>query len=294
MKKFLLITGLLLGISTGFAKQNLCTVKIAKSSTGKRHVLLMGGNAYDLLQKYLSDAKSRGISIDPGNVVVHTFEGSALKSYELSNLERLFSGKPVMQMWRDRLSKVESIYNTKELSKAHNMGWDIVCVGEVTQQVEGQKPVEQKKEEAKKGECSTEAKNHINIGIGFINNKQVDNAIREFSEAVRLSPTCPLAYANLVSAYVVKRNYNLAIETYKKGIEKAGEDGFLHMTGAIAYTMHKDFDLALVSLEKSLEKGYKNVDVLVSKDLKDLRTNKKKEFCDLMNKYSIAIKECIR
>lgn len=148
--------------------------------------------------------------------------------------------------------------------------------------------------EPKKVACTLEAQNHINTGISFINNGQLDNAIKEFEAAINASPTCALAYANLVSAYVVKKDYNLAIETYKTGLEKAEEDGFLHMTGAIAYAARKDFDLALVSLGKALEKGYKDIDVLASNELKSLRVNKNKEFCELMNKYSIALKDCIK
>ncbi len=281
--RVLLIGALLIALSiSAYAQTNVCNTRISNKTEGKRNVLLMGGDAYSLLEKYFSEAKSKNINVSPRSVVVHVWDGSKMQSFEL-NWATVLTGEPPMQIWKKKLSGIEAKLNQQELSKAYNLGWDIVCIGSTSTS-----------EEPKRGECTPEAKNYINLGIGFVNNKQIDNAIKEFNQAIKVSPSCPLAYANLVSAYVAKKDYNLAIETYKKGIEKAGDDGFLHMTGAIAYSLRKDFDLALVSLEKSLEKGYKNVDVLVSKDLKDLRTAKKKEFCDLMSKYSVPIKECIR
>lgn len=276
---FVLLSG---SVGTLQAQSNLCSVKIGAKVEGKRNVLLMGGNAYSLLEKYFSEANSKGIKVNPRGVVVHVWDGSKMQSFELG-WATVFSGEPVMQMWKKRLSGIEAKHNLQELKKAHDLGWDIVCVG-----------MAQEKPQTRKGECSAEAKNHINIGIGFINNKQVDNAIKEFREAIRISPTCPLAYANLVSAYVVKKDYNLAINTYREGLEKAGEDGFLHMTGAIAHTAKKEYDLALIALDKALQKGYKNAEVLASRELRDLRTAKRKEFCDLMYKYSVPLKECIR
>lgn len=276
--------GLLLSgaLSFSLAQGNLCTVKITGKAEGKKNLLLMGGDAYSLLDKYIAEANKKGIKANPRGIVVHVWDGSKMQSFELG-WATMLSGEPAMQIWKKKLSGLEARFNQQELKKAHDLGWDIVCIGATQEQPQ-----------AKKGECSTEAKNYINTGIGFINNKQVDNAIKEFREAIRVSPSCPLAYANLVSAYVVKKDHNLALNTYKEGIEKAGEDGFLHMTGAIAHTARKEFDLALISLDKALQKGYKNAEVLASKELNDLRTAKKKEFCDLMYKYSIPLKECIK
>lgn len=142
--------------------------------------------------------------------------------------------------------------------------------------------------------CSLKANDHINAGIAFINSKQVLNAIKEFQMAVKESPSCPIAYGNLVSAHVLNNDLRLAEEAYKTGIEKAGDDGFLHATGAIAYSKRKEYDLALIALEKSLGLGYKNIDMLAGPDMRGLRVSKKQEFCNLMVKYSVAIKDCIK
>lgn len=295
MKKKILLSSLIVVLfssSVTKADVNLCTIKIGDRTGGSRDVLLMGGNAYNLLQKYISEAEKRGVKIDVGNLVIHFYDGAKLNTQKIHPLERLTL--PVMRIWEKKLSKVEARYKSDELKKAHGYGWDIVCIPQIEKPKEHAEKSKEKAPEPKKGECNTQANVHINLGISFINNKQLDNAIKEFAEAIKLSPTCPLAYANLVSAYVLKKDINLAIETYKLGLEKAGDDGFLHLTGAMAYTKRGDFDLALRSLEKSLDKGYRNVDALVSEHLKDLRTARKREFCDLMTKHAIPMKDCLR
>ncbi|MEN3034521.1 MAG: hypothetical protein ABDH18_05990 [Aquificaceae bacterium] len=142
--------------------------------------------------------------------------------------------------------------------------------------------------------CSLKANDHINAGIAYINSNQVLNAIKEFQVAVKESPSCPTAYGNLVSAHVLNNDLRLAEETYKMGVEKAGDDGFLHATGAIAYAKRREYDLALIALAKSLELGYKNIDMLAGPDIEGLRMEKREEFCNLMVKYSVAIKDCIK
>ncbi|MCS7278232.1 MAG: tetratricopeptide repeat protein, partial [Aquificaceae bacterium] len=211
MKKVISILVLLLpAISVG--QENLCQTKISTSTKGKRNVFLAGGEAYMLFENYLRQAESKNVRVNPAKVVVHFWNGSRTVSYEVGLMERMgdaLAGKNIMDVWKKRLASANAQYNEQELKKAHELGWDIVCIGETKQ--------------VKVGECSSEAKNHINAGLSFINTKQVDNAIREFEYAIKVSPTCPTAYANLVSAHVAKGNYSLAIEKFNEGVKKAGE-----------------------------------------------------------------------
>jgi tetratricopeptide (TPR) repeat protein len=279
----------MLGVGLSFAQQNLCTIKISTDKKGRRSVLLAGANAAQLLEKYKEEAEKKGIKLDLRSLEVYVWDGKKLNSYSLG-WGTIFSGESPMATWKKKLSNVEAKINNDELSKAHKLGWDIVCIGEGT-------PAEVKEtketKEVKKGECSDTAKNHINLGVGFINNKQIDNAIKEFEAAIKESPSCALAYANLVSAHVLKKNYNIAVDNYLKGVEKAGDDGFLHITGAIAYTYKKDYDLALQALDKALAKGFRDKSVLEGKDLRNLFLKRKAEFCKIMDKYSVVIKGCI-
>ncbi len=274
--------------SVVLAQENPCTVKV---SNGNK-VFLAGGNAYALFEKYLNEAKSKGIKVNLRNLEVVYWDGRVQKTIK-PQWGQIFSGEPISSWWKAQLSNVEAKYDQKNLMLAHQYGWDVVCINPTLPATsKDQKPQEQPK--AKKGECSTEAQNHINLGISFINNKQVDNAIKEFEEAVKLSPTCPLAYANLASAHLVKNNINKAKDMYLKGVEQAGDDGFLHVVGAVIYTKRKEYDYALSALEKALKAGYKDISVLESKDLKPLMYARKKDFCDLMISHSIPLKPCLR
>lgn len=268
------------------AQSNICTIKVAQEKKDKRVVFLAGGNGYELLERYLAEAKTSGVSVSPTSIEVKLWDGKVQKNYSISWGERL-GGEPAMNIWKKKLSKVNAIYSEQELIKAHQMGWDILCVGQVT------------KKEEKKGECSVEAKSYISSGVNFVNAKQIDNAIKEFEYAVKISPSCPIAYANLVSAHVAKKNYAIAIEKFREGTEKAGEDPFLYITGVVAYINSKQPDKALETLEKVLTMKQKDekkfgevISFIESKDFDPLIKERKKEFCDLMLKYSIPHTKC--
>ncbi|MCX7981257.1 MAG: hypothetical protein N3A68_09545, partial [Bacteroidia bacterium] len=111
--------------------------------------------------------------------------------------------------------------------------------------------------------------------------------------------TCPIAYANLVSAHVAKGNYSLAIEKFNEGVKKAGEDPFLYVTGAIAYTKNKQYDMALQTLEKAVSMKQKDerkfgevVPFLESNEFDPLIKARKREFCELMLKHYIPNRKC--
>lgn len=275
--------GLSLISQLSFASE--CKVKVNKSNQEKRSVLLAGGNAYQLLESYIQELKKNNIEAKAGDIKVYFYTGQELKEVELSWRDWL-TGKGVQEMWKSKLSKYEAKINSQELAKADKMGFDIYCISS--------EPATQKQSQqtAKKGVCSPDSNSHIQLGIQFINNKDYDNAQKEFEAATKIS-NCPLAYANLASVYLLKKNYNFAVDTYKKGLEVAGEDGFLYFTGAVIYTQKKDYDYALDALSKALKLGFSDKSLLTSAELKPLLKERKKEFCGLLDNYKIVIKECL-
>lgn len=252
-------------------------------------VFLAGGNAWQLFEAYINKEK-----IKLGDLKVKIWDGKDFKEYKINWTDYL-SGEGVKNIWKRKLSKVEAKYDPRAIELAKQYGWEIFVV----------KPIPAKKEEAKEREskepanrpegqaCSSEAKSHINLGLQFIQNKQIDNAIKEFSQAKKLSPSCALAYANLVSAYCLQKNYNLAIDTYREGLNKAGNDGFLHVTGAIAFTLKGDFDYALQALEKALQANYRDKKIFEAPDFKPLFKTRKNEVCTLLEKFGVITKECL-
>ncbi len=144
-----------------------------------------------------------------------------------------------------------------------------------------------------KEECGIKATSDINLGLQFIQNKQFDQATKEFKAAIQSSPTCGDAYANLVSTYILRKDYDLAIDTYKQGISKVKNDGHLYYTGAVTFVKKGQYDYALDALKKALKNGFKEQDAYTSQDLKPLLDNKKKDFCNLLSSYAVTIKQCL-
>lgn len=102
MRKVLLILALLLP-ATSIGQENLCQTKISTSTKDKKNVFLAGGEAYTLFENYIRQAK-----VDPGNVVVHFWDGNKTVSYEVGIWERFgygFSGMSVMDIWKKKARK---------------------------------------------------------------------------------------------------------------------------------------------------------------------------------------------
>uniref|UniRef100_A0A832LW53 Tetratricopeptide repeat protein n=1 Tax=Caldimicrobium thiodismutans TaxID=1653476 RepID=A0A832LW53_9BACT len=262
---------------------NFCEAK-------EKIVFLAGGNAWQLFEAYTNREK-----VKLGDLKVKIWDGKDFKEYKINWTDYL-SGEGVKNIWKRKLSKVEAKYDPRAIEMAKQYGWDIFVVEPIRPAKKEETKEKESKESATRPEgqaCNSEAKSHINLGLQFVQNRQIDNAIKEFNQAIKISPNCALAYANLVSAYCLKKNYNLAIDTYREGLNKAGNDGFLHVTGAIAFTLKGDFDYALQALEKALQANYRDKKTFEAPDFKPLFKTRKNEVCTLLGKFGVIIKECL-
>ncbi|BAU23099.1 hypothetical protein THC_0707 [Caldimicrobium thiodismutans] len=276
LKHFLIaLISILILFSYSFAKEDI--------------IFLYGGNAWNLFESYIKKAEKEGKKLKLGDLKVKVWNGKEFAEYSIKWQDYL-KGDPVLKLWENKLKNVEAKYDPKAVETAKKYGWVVYGIGSV--QADSSASENISKPQAK-GSCSPDAESFINLGIQSVNNKKYDNALKEFKKALEISPTCPEAYGNLVSLYVIKKNYNLAIDTYKEGINKAGDNGFLHITGAIAYTKRRDFDYALIALEKALTSGFKDKSVLDGKDLEPLFSAKKKEFCGILERAGIVLKKCL-
>lgn len=274
---------------------NSCQIKV---SSGKK-VYLAGGEAIGLFEKYLEEASKKGLKINLRSLEVVYWDGKTEHTIK-PGWGTIFSGETPKAWWRKELKNKEAKLDPNRVSKALQYGWDVVCIASTasasapgTQEMQSsQEKTSQEKPTPGKGVCTEEAKQHINLGLSFIKTKDPNNAIKEFQYAVQVSPGCPLAYANLASAYVVKGNYNIAVDTYKEGLNRAGEDAFLHVTGALAHTKKGEYDYALSALDKALKLGYKEKKVLED-EFNPLFKKRKKDFCELLDKYGIILKKCL-
>ncbi len=278
---------LALFINLSFGVEDLCKVSINPSKSDERTVLLMGGNAWDLFKAYINELKKRSVEFGYRDIVVKVWDGKKLVDVDMSVWD-LLTGEAPEKIWQNKLKDIQAKYNDKVLYDAHNLGWDVYCLPE-----QGKATAKDFSKSAK-GECSLEAKMHINLGVQLVQNRKYENALKEFKAAVEKSPSCALAYVNLANLYLLKGDYNIALDTYKEGVKKAGDDPYLHFTGALIYTKRKEYDYAIRALEKALQSGFKDVELLKkNKDIRPLKRKKRKEFCELMLKYNIPLKECL-
>jgi Flp pilus assembly protein TadD len=82
---------------------------------------------------------------------------------------------------------------------------------------------------------------------------QLDQAIHQFSEAVRLGPDLLEAYLDLGEAQLERRQNALAIQTYEKAIQIAPEDPRPFYQAGLAFKASRDYPGAETMLRRAAE-----------------------------------------
>jgi len=265
----------------------LASVALFSCGGPKKTVLLEGGNAYDLLQQYISKTHAK-----PGDLQVEIWDGKNLKAYSLSWGSAL-TGADYMSQWKERLDKVNALYKPGLDKEAKANNWDVYISPTLTlQETQNKKPEETQNK--KPGTCNDKASSDINLGLQLVASGDLKNASKQFEQAIKDDNSCALAYLNLASAYINRKDYDKAIDVAKEGLKNAGENKDLEYVLACAYSRDKKLDYSLDALEQALKDGFNDPDKLAhDPDLQNLRLGKKKDFCELLNKYKITIKYCL-
>jgi len=278
----------------------LASVALFSCGGPKKTVLLEGGNAYDLLQQYISKTHAK-----PESLQVEIWDGKNLKAYSLS-WGSAISGASYMALWKERLDKVNALYKPGLDKEAKANHWDVYISPTLTlqktssQKTQNKKPEEtqnKKPEETqnkKPGTCNVQASSDINLGLQLVTSGDLKNASKQFKQAIKDDNSCALAYTDLASAYINRKDYDRAIAVAKEGLKNAGENKDLEYVLACAYSRDKKLDYSLDALKKALKDGFNDPNKLAhDPDLQNLRLGKKKDFCELLNKYKITIKYCL-
>jgi tetratricopeptide (TPR) repeat protein len=262
----------------------LASVALFSCGGPKKTVLLEGGNAYDLLQQYISKTHAK-----PGDLQVEIWDGKNLKAYSLS-WQSTITGADYMSLWKERLGKVNALYKPGLDKEAKANRWDVYISPTLTLQ----KTSSQKTQNKKPGTCNVQASSDINLGLQLVASGDLKNASKQFKQAIKDDNSCALGYIDLASAYINRKDYDKAIDVAKEGLKNAGENKDLEYVLACAYSRDKKLDYSLDALKKALKDGFNDPDKLAhDPDLQNLRLGKKKDFCELLNKYKITIKYCL-
>jgi hypothetical protein len=106
----------------------LASVTLFSCGGPKKTVLLEGGNAYDLLQQYISKTHAK-----PESLQVEIWDGKNLKAYSLS-WGSAISRASYMALWKERLSKVNALYKPGLDKEAKANHWDVYISPTLTSQ----------------------------------------------------------------------------------------------------------------------------------------------------------------
>jgi tetratricopeptide (TPR) repeat protein len=124
--------------------------------------------------------------------------------------------------------------------------------------------------------------------LSFVSTGRFDQAIEEFSAAIKLDPRSATAYGNRGVAFIQQKKYNKAREDLTEAIKLDPDDRIALYNLAVVHTLQKDLDLALDALDKALIKGFNNYDALRNdRDLMELR--KHPEFRKILERHKIFL-----
>jgi hypothetical protein len=149
------------------------------------------------------------------------------------------------------------------------------------------------------GEPSLEVKSHIKQGLSYVSvaknanspgifNENIENAINEFSNAIKKDPNYAEAYSNRGVAYMMQKKYNKALDDLKKAKDLKPDSANIRYNLASCHSLMGSVDYGLDELDAALEKGFNSYDSLrKDPDISNLR--KHKEFKRILEKHKVFI-----
>lgn len=154
-------------------------------------------------------------------------------------------------------------------------------------------------QQAPAGEPSLEVRTHIKQGMSYVSvaknakspgifNENIENAINEFSNAIKKDPNYAEAYSNRGVAYMMQKKYNKALDDLKKAKDLKPDNANIRYNLASCYSLMGSVDYGLDELDASLAKGFNSYDSLrKDPDINNLR--KHKEFKGILEKHKVFI-----
>ena len=112
---------------------------------------------------------------------------------------------------------------------------------------------------------------HNHRGVAYVEKKQFDLAIADFSEAIRLSSQYPRAYCNRADTYAFEEKYDLALADLNQTLKMDKNFARAYTSRGIIYSHMENYDLALedftqaIRLDSRSAKDYNNRAIVYKK-----------------------------
>lgn len=103
------------------------------------------------------------------------------------------------------------------------------------------------------GQSSTEAETHNNQGVSARDAGDLDKALAEFSEAIRLRPDYATAYFNRADVYRTKNMYDEAIADYGQIIKLLPGDARAYLERGTVHSYKSNYDSAIPDFTRAIE-----------------------------------------
>jgi tetratricopeptide (TPR) repeat protein len=149
------------------------------------------------------------------------------------------------------------------------------------------------------GQPSLEVTQHLKQGMAYIStaknanspaifNENINNAITEFSNAIKKDPGYATAYSNRSVAYMMQKKYNLALDDLKKAKELKPSDPAIRYNLASCHSLMGNVDLGFVELDAALANGFNDYDFFrKDPDIANLR--KHPDWRKTLEKYKVFL-----
>jgi tetratricopeptide (TPR) repeat protein len=149
------------------------------------------------------------------------------------------------------------------------------------------------------GQPSLEVTQNLKQGMAYVStaknanspaifNENINNAITEFSNAIKKDPGYATAYSNRSVAYMMQKKYNLALDDLKKAKELKPNDPAIRYNLASCHSLMGNVDLGFVELDAALANGFNDYDSLrKDPDIANLRKNP--EWRKTLEKYNVFL-----
>jgi Flp pilus assembly protein TadD len=101
------------------------------------------------------------------------------------------------------------------------------------------------------------AEAYMNRGIAYLESGQVEKALQDFSESLRLEPNA-LCYYNRAQAWLAKQDLERAAADLNEAVRLAPEDAETYNMRAIVLSEQESYERGLADIERAIELGHRS------------------------------------